>query len=174
MDTAGVAPEQRRHEEEPGQELRQPPLARLLGRRAAADGGLDDGEQRGARLAAATGLTLLILPIVYELFDSVGMDALRDRSLRLTGYLRAMLESRPGRRYEIITPEDDASHGCQLSIIVEGDATDAFSTIEAAGVVADFRPPNVVRVAPTPMYNTFLDCWQFAMLMGDRFGIPAA
>ena len=117
-------------------------------------------------------LAMAPLRASLELFDSVGMDALRERSLRLTGYLRAMLESRPGRRYEIITPEDDASHGCQLSIIIEGDATEAFATIESAGVVADFRPPNVVRVAPTPMYNSFHDCWQFAMLMGDRFGTP--
>ena len=109
-----------------------------------------------------------------ELFDGTGMEALQERSLRLTGYLRAMLESRPGRRYQIITPETDADHGCQLSIVVDGDATEAFATIEAAGVVADFRPPNVIRVAPTPMYNTFEECWRLAMLMGDRFGTPDA
>ncbi|MEE2908369.1 MAG: kynureninase [Planctomycetota bacterium] len=115
-------------------------------------------------------LAMAPLRASLELFDRVGMDALRERSLRLTGYLRAMLESRPGRRYKIITPSSDADHGCQLSIVIEGDATEAFATIEAADVVADFRPPNVVRVAPTPMYNTFHDCWRFAMLMGDRFG----
>ncbi|MCH2133811.1 MAG: kynureninase [Phycisphaerales bacterium] len=119
-------------------------------------------------------LAMAPLRASLELFDRVGMDAVRERSLRLTGYLRAMLESRPGRRYRIITPETDEDHGCQLSIVIDGDATDAFRTIEDAGVVADFRPPNVVRVAPTPMYNTFHDCWRFAMLMGDRFGTPDA
>ncbi|MDG2424530.1 MAG: kynureninase [Phycisphaerales bacterium] len=119
-------------------------------------------------------LAMAPLRASLELFDTTGMPALRERSLRLTGYLRAMLESRPGCRYKVITPEEDEQHGCQLSIVIEGDATDAFATIEAADVVADFRPPNVVRVAPTPMYNTFHDCWRFAMLMGDRFGSPSA
>ncbi|MBG79196.1 MAG: kynureninase [Phycisphaerae bacterium] len=119
-------------------------------------------------------LAMAPLRASLELFDGTGMEALRERSLRLTGYLRAMLESRPGRRYQIITPETDADHGCQLSIVVDGDATEAFATIEAAGVVADFRPPNVIRVAPTPMYNTFEECWRLAMLMGDRFGTPDA
>ena len=119
-------------------------------------------------------LAMAPLRASLELFDGTGMEALQERSLRLTGYLRAMLESRPGRRYQIITPETDADHGCQLSIVVDGDATEAFATIEAAGVVADFRPPNVIRVAPTPMYNTFEECWRLAMLMGDRFGTPDA
>lgn len=119
-------------------------------------------------------LAMAPLRASLELFDSTGMTALRERSLRLTGYLRSMLESRPGRRYRIITPSDEDQHGCQLSIVIDGDATEAFATIESADVVADFRPPNVVRVAPTPMYNSFHDCWRFAMLMGDRFGTPAA
>ena len=117
-------------------------------------------------------LAMAPLRASLELFDGIGMAALRERSLRLTGYLRSMLESRPGRRYQIITPEADDEHGCQLSIVVDGDATEAFATIEDCGVVADFRPPNVVRIAPTPMYNSFHDCWKFAMLMGDRFGTP--
>ena len=119
-------------------------------------------------------LSMAPLKASLELFDRIGMPALRERSLRLTGYLRSMLESRPGRRYEIITPEQDDEHGCQLSIVIDGDATEAFATIEACGVVADFRPPNVVRIAPTPMYNSFHDCWKFAMLMGDRFGTPTS
>ena len=76
----------------------------------------------------------------------------------------------PDRRYRITTPADADAHGCQLSIVVDGDARKAFDDIEAMGVVADFRPPNTIRVAPTPLYNTFEECHRFATLMGEAFG----
>ncbi len=115
-------------------------------------------------------LSMAPLRASLELFDSVGMDRLRERSLRLTGFLRQQLEAVPGRRYRITTPEDDDGHGCQLSIAIDGDAEQAFRQIEAMGVVADFRPPGTVRVAPTPLYNTYQECHRFAMLMADSFG----
>jgi kynureninase len=114
-------------------------------------------------------LSMAPLRASLDLFDSIGMDTLRTRSLRLTGFLRQQLEAVPGRRYHITTPVEEHEHGCQLSIAVEGDAQQAFHDIEAMGVVADFRPPSTIRVAPTPLYNTFEECRRFAALMADSF-----
>lgn len=115
-------------------------------------------------------LAMAPLRASLELFDEIGMPALRARSLRLTGYLRRQLESVPGRRYRITTPNDPGAHGCQLSVIVEGDAEEAFRAITSMGVVADFRPPGTIRIAPTPLYNTFEECLRFAGLMAEAFG----
>jgi kynureninase len=115
-------------------------------------------------------LAMAPLRASLDLFDSIGMDALRARSLRLTTFLRTQLESVPDRRYCISTPTEPHAHGSQLSIVVDGNAEQAFRDIEAMGVVADFRPPGTIRIAPTPLYNTFEECHSFATMMGDAFG----
>ena len=115
-------------------------------------------------------LAMAPLRASLDLFDELGMDALRSRSHRMTGFLRQQLEAVPDRRYRITTPNNPDAHGCQLSIVVEGDAEQAFKDIEAMGVVADFRPPDTIRIAPTPLYNTFEECQRFATLMGEAFG----
>ncbi|MEU5883919.1 kynureninase [Spirillospora sp. NPDC047279] len=93
-----------------------------------------------------------------ELFDRVGMDALRARSERLTAYLAARLDGVA----DVITPADPAARGCQLSIRVP----DASSLVRALagsyGIIADAREPDVVRLAPVPLYNTFHDCHRVA------------
>lgn len=99
-----------------------------------------------------------------SIFDEVGMDALRERSLRLTAYLRELLESvRDDCGFTILTPADDDHHGAQLSVRVPTDAallTERLS--ENWGVVADDRRPDIVRLAPAPLYCTFHDCWRAA------------
>ena len=107
-----------------------------------------------------------------ELFDSVGVEALRQRSVRLTGYLEKLLDglgaAAPGR-FEIITPRDPGQRGAQLSLRISpaAEARGALSRLNAAGVLCDFREPDVIRVAPTPLYNTFEDCWKFAAIFAD-------
>lgn len=115
-------------------------------------------------------LAMAPLRASLDMFDSIGMDALRSRSLRLTTYLRQQLEAIPGRRFRISTPADPDAHGSQLSIVVDGNAEKAFGDIESMGVVADFRPPNTIRVAPTALYNTFEECHRFASMMSSAFG----
>jgi kynureninase len=99
-----------------------------------------------------------------QIFDEVGMPALRERSLRLTGYLRGLLESFADRaRLAIVTPADDARHGAQLSVRVPGAADEVTERMSSNwGVVADDRKPDIVRLAPAPLYCTFHDCWRAA------------
>lgn len=97
-----------------------------------------------------------------DIFDAVGMPALRARSLRLTAYLRSLLEAIVERAgIAIVTPAEDERHGAQLSVRVPVDADDLTARLsENWGVVADDRRPDIVRLAPAPLYCTFHDCWR--------------
>ncbi|HEY0681156.1 MAG TPA: kynureninase [Steroidobacter sp.] len=98
------------------------------------------------------------------LFDAAGMDGLRAKSLRLTDYLQALLRARLSHALNIITPSDPEARGCQLSIRLHRSATEAravFDSLAAAGVFCDWREPDIIRVAPVPLYNSFVDVWEF-------------
>ncbi len=110
---------------------------------------------------------LAMAPVLVslEMFDQSGMPALRSRSVRLTGYLQSLLDEvcavRPA---EVITPRDPDRRGAQLSVRIDGrDVAPVTRRLrDDFGVFADARPPDVIRLAPTPMYNTFHDCWRAA------------
>jgi kynureninase len=110
-------------------------------------------------------LAMVPLRASLELFDQAGMPALRAKSERLTCYLEFLLDRIPGNPFELITPRDPARRGCQLSIRIEDRADEVLRLLEAAGVICDFRPPDVIRVAPTPLYNTFHEVWRFAQVL---------
>lgn len=99
-----------------------------------------------------------------EIFDEVGMDRLKAKSDVLTGYLEFILDGLSEKhadkcRFEIITPKDQKRRGAQLSILVHGKGKQIFDAISEKGVVADWREPNVIRVAPVPLYNSFEDVY---------------
>ena len=100
-----------------------------------------------------------------DIFDEVGMPALRKKSEKLTGYLLGLIDRIPGDRYEILTPRDPAARGCQLSIRVKENARRLLDGLEERDVVCDFRAPDVIRVAPVPLYNSFQDVWEFARIL---------
>lgn len=98
-----------------------------------------------------------------DIFDEAGMPALREKSLRLHAYARWLLDRAARGRFTIATPTEDAGHGCQLSIVFPGDGARALKArLLQAGVVTDFREPDVIRAAPAPLYNSFHDVWRFA------------
>jgi kynureninase len=122
---------------------------------------------------------LAMAPVLasLEMFDAVGMAALRAKSMRLTAYLESVLDaSSVGPAAQIITPRDPQRRGAQLSVrvsdIAAGTVTERLR--HGHGVFADARQPDVVRLAPAPMYNTFHDCWRaataLAEVMSDRAG----
>jgi len=99
------------------------------------------------------------------IFDEIGMASLRRKSERLTGYLEYLIDRLPGGRYEIITPRDPGQRGCQLSLLVHERARECEQALQEAGVICDFREPNVIRAAPIPLYNTFHEVWRFAQIL---------
>jgi kynureninase len=101
------------------------------------------------------------------IFDEAGgMQPLREKSKTLTGYLAFLLERAGSDRFTVITPHEPEARGCQLSILAHENPKELHKKLEAAGVKADFREPNVIRAAPTPLYNSFQDVWKFAEILG--------
>ncbi len=92
-----------------------------------------------------------------EIFSEVGMDRLRAKSEALTGLLDSALRELLAERIEIITPYEPARRGCQLSVRVKQNARAAFAALGTAGVICDWREPDVIRLAPVPLYNRFAD-----------------
>ncbi len=100
------------------------------------------------------------------LFDEAGgMRPLRAKSVRQTSYLEFLLTGIGSKKFTIITPRDPEARGCQLSIQAHAHPKQLFSELQAAGVKCDFREPDVIRVAPTPLYNTFHEIWRFADIL---------
>src|SRR5438874_3086008 len=101
--------------------------------------------------------------------EAGGIDALRQKSVKLTSYLQFLLENGDSRKlFNTITPGEMDARGCQLSILVHERPKELFRKLQAAGVKCDFREPNVVRVAPTPLYNTFREVWRFAKIVAEH------
>lgn len=105
-----------------------------------------------------------------EIFDELGMRALRDKSVKLTGYLEFLLSDIRDERISVITPADPEQRGCQLSIRVKNADKSLFHEITSRGVSADWREPDVVRAAPVPLYNSFTDVYRFAEILKECLG----
>jgi kynureninase len=118
-------------------------------------------------------LAMAPLRASLAIFDEAGgMEPLREKSIRLTTYLQFLLESETGerskKRYSIITPRNTYERGSQLSIQVRREhPKELFNKLESSGVICDFREPNVIRVAPTPLYNAFHEVWRFAEILSQ-------
>ena len=111
-------------------------------------------------------LSMAPLRASLAIFEEAGMDALRQKSIKLTNYLQFLLEDGGASKlFNVITPREADERGCQLSIQVQKRPKELFGKLEAAGVKCDFREPNVIRAAPTPLYNTFHEVWRFARIL---------
>ncbi len=106
-----------------------------------------------------------------DVFREVGMKNLVAKSKMLTDYMEFLVLQIETDRIEIITPNDSKQRGCQLSIRVKNADKSLFKAISERGVVADWREPDVIRVAPVPLYNSFLDCWKFVEILKDCLSV---
>lgn len=123
----------------------------------------------GWQLSNPPILSMAPLRASLEIFNSVGMAALREKSVKLTGYMEWLLDDAGGgeRRFEVITPRDPAARGAALSIAVKGRGKEVLDGLATRRVVCDFREPDVVRAAPVPLYNTFEDVYRFVGALGE-------
>lgn len=106
-----------------------------------------------------------------ELFNQTSMAEIREKSLNLTGYLEHLLlhyrqsESSEKKPFSIITPSNPAERGAQLSIRLRPGLLDSvLESLDENAVIIDERKPDVIRVAPAPLYNTYVEVWQFAQI----------
>lgn len=119
----------------------------------------------GWQLSNPPILQMAALRASLEIFHEAGMQNLREKSVKLTNYLEFLLKQIETDRIEIITPNNSNERGCQLSIRVRNADKSLFKAISERGVIADWREPDVIRVAPVPLYNSFLDIWKFVEIL---------
>lgn len=121
----------------------------------------------GWQLANSNVLALAAHQASLDIFQEAGMENLRAKSERLTAYLEFLIEHISGNSgvLEIITPKNPAERGCQLSLLIHRGGKAVFDEFYKHGVVGDWRNPNVIRLAPTPLYNSYLDVFRFATIL---------
>ncbi len=110
-------------------------------------------------------LQLAALRASMAMFDQVGMERLRAKSERLTGYLEYLLDSQALENVTIITPRDPQQRGAQLSLRVSDHGPALHERLVQAHVVCDWREPDVLRLAPVPWYNSFMDVYRFVDIL---------
>jgi kynureninase len=123
----------------------------------------------GWQLSNAPVFSMAVHKAALNIFDDAGMDALLEKSRLLTGFLFFVLEEinneHAEKCIEIITPKAEGEHGCQVSMLMLKKGREVFNSLLEHGVIADWREPNVIRVAPVPLYNTFDEVWQFGNII---------
>lgn len=127
----------------------------------------------GWQLSNPPVLALAPLRASLDVFCSVGLPALRERSLQLTGYLEALIRARLASTLQIVTPADPAQRGAQLSLRVAGGRSQGrslFDHLASVGVIGDWREPDVIRISPAPLYNTHADILRFARAVESWHG----
>ena len=116
------------------------------------------------QLSCPSVLSMTPLFSSLELFIQAGLDNIWEKSRRLTAYLEYLLRDLAEKPFEIVTPGDPDRRGNQLSILLQRDAVQVADALLANGVIIDERPPNLIRVAPVPLYNRYLDVWRFVQI----------
>jgi len=117
----------------------------------------------GWQISNAPVMGMAPLLAAMEIFDEVGMAAIRVKSEKLTGFLEYLIaENLPA--VAIITPVNPAERGCQLSLVVPG-GKNTYEKILKKGVVCDWRKPDIIRVAPHPLFNRYTEVYDFVELL---------
>lgn len=122
----------------------------------------------GFRLSNPSVLCVASLLASLDVFSKTSMKQLAERSNRLTGYLEMLIDKMVDpKRVVIISPRNSSERGCQLSLLFlqQDDMQPVFDFLDKNGVTVDERKPNVIRAAPAPLYNTYLDVYSFVTLL---------
>ena len=120
-------------------------------------------------MVGADGWQLSNFPVIsgaahlasLEIFQRAGIRAIRKKSVLLTGYLEFLLNEIKSNQFFVITPNEGSERGCQLSILMKSNGKKVFDNLTKKGVIADWREPDVIRIAPVPLYNTFEEVFMF-------------
>jgi len=123
----------------------------------------------GWQLSNAPVLSMAAHKASLDIFDEAGMANLVAKSKWLSGYLHFILNDINSKQkeklIEVITPSNEKERGCQVSMLMLKRGKEIFNELSRQGVIADWREPNVIRVAPVPLYNTFEDVWRFGEIV---------
>lgn len=116
----------------------------------------------GWQLSNPPILSMAAIRASLDIFADAGFENLRQKSEKLTGYLEFLLDEMKNDAINVITPRNPKERGCQLSIQVKNADKKLHTKLTEAGVISDWREPDVIRIAPTPLYNSFEDVFRFS------------
>ena len=119
----------------------------------------------GWQLSNPPILSMAAIKASLDLFDEVGMNALREKSKKLTGYFEYLITEIDSDDIKIITPKDPNERGCQLSIQVKNADKSLHKKLTENNIITDWREPNVIRCAPVPMYTSFEDVYRMVSIL---------
>ena len=114
----------------------------------------------GWQLSNPPILSMAAIKASLDMFNEVGMDSLREKSEKLTGYFEFLINELNNNKIKIITPSNPKERGCQLSIQVKDADKDLHKKLTNAHIITDWREPDVIRCAPVPLYNSFEDVYR--------------
>ena len=124
---------------------------------------------QGWQLSNAAVFSMAPCKASMDIFDEVGMPKLIEKSRKLTNFMEFVFNDISVRydncNFEIITPKEERYRGCQLSVLMHGQGKEMFDYITKEGVIADWREPNVIRLAPVPLYNSFEDIFKLGQII---------
>lgn len=121
----------------------------------------------GWQLSNPPILSMAAIKASLDLFDEVGMDALREKSKKLTGFFEFLIAEMGSEDIKIITPKNPEERGCQLSIQVKNADKSLHQKLTEHHVITDWREPDVIRCAPVPMYTSFEDVFQMVSILKE-------
>jgi kynureninase len=116
----------------------------------------------GWQLSNPSILSMAALRASMDIFQAAGMEQLRTKSLSMTGYLEFLLGQNSSHHFSMITPCDPSRRGAQISIRIPRNGREICDELAEEGVIGDWREPDTFRVAPVPLYNSYLDVYNFA------------
>jgi kynureninase len=123
----------------------------------------------GWNLSTSQVFNTAALNASLTLFNEVGIETLRKKSILLTSYLEYLLSQLTNISFEIITPSNPSERGAQLSLYFKANGKAIHSKLMESGVIVDYREPGVIRVAPAPFYCSFEDVYRFYEIIKDNF-----
>lgn len=123
----------------------------------------------GWQLSNAPILSMAAHKASLDIFEEAGIERLQNKRKLLNAYLWFVVDevNKQKKVFEIITPRNEAEHGCQISLLTNNNGKQIFDELIKQGVIADWREPNVIRIAPVPLYNSFEDVWRFGDIVNS-------
>jgi kynureninase len=119
----------------------------------------------GWQLSNPPILSMAAIRASLDIFDEAGFDNIREKAIKLTGFLEYLLLEIKDKRIEMITPTNPQERGSQISIKLKGATKQLFDDLMKAGVISDWREPNVIRLAPISLYNSYQDVYQMVQIL---------
>jgi len=119
----------------------------------------------GWQLSNPPILSMAAIRASLDIFDEAGFDNIREKAIKLTGFLEYLLLEIKDERIEMITPTNPQERGSQISIKLKGATKQLFDDLMKAGVISDWREPNVIRLAPISLYNSYQDVYQMVQIL---------